>query len=147
MVDIEYSCGYKEVLEILKFIPKEDYNKIPENKIKTFEKNSSHNYEFNYNPSKTLDEQNVSKFAKSIIAILFRDYWASDEQRKTIVDFQERKRREIRFNKFAENKIENVLSTNTRDKTMKKETEIMPITKISLWKRMINKIRELFHNH
>ena len=32
-------------------------------------------YFFEYNPKKSLDEQNVSPLAKSIIAILYEDYW------------------------------------------------------------------------
>ena len=32
-----------------------------------------------------MDEQNVSKEAKTIIAILFRDYWATQEQKEKII--------------------------------------------------------------
>ena len=39
MVDINYANAYTEVLEILKYIPKEDYNKIPKNKIELYETN------------------------------------------------------------------------------------------------------------
>ena len=43
MVDIEYANAYSEVLEILKHIPLEDYNKIPASKIKLFETNANLN--------------------------------------------------------------------------------------------------------
>lgn len=66
MVDINYANAYTEVLEILKYIPKEDYNKIPKNKIELYETYSNKNYNFIYNPDKTLDEQNVSKIAKGL---------------------------------------------------------------------------------
>lgn len=85
MISIEYANAYTEVLEILKFIPKEDYEKIPKEKIKLFETNSNKNYNFKYNPILTLDEQETSKLAKTIIAILFRDYWATESQRKKIL--------------------------------------------------------------
>jgi len=84
MVDIVYANAYKEVIEILKHVSKEDYDKIPEEKIKLFETNANKDYSFNYDINKTLDEQNVSKKAKTIIAILFRDYWATDAQREKI---------------------------------------------------------------
>ena len=73
MVSVEYANAYSEVLEILKFISKEDYNKIPASKIELFKLNSNKEYKFTYNPNKTLDEQNVSKRAKAIIGILFKD--------------------------------------------------------------------------
>ena len=70
----EYGVAYKEVLEILKYLPKEDYKKIPKSDIKLFETKASKDYYFNYNPDKTLDEQKVSKVAKGIMANLIRDY-------------------------------------------------------------------------
>ena len=84
MVDIKYANAYSEVLEILKYLTQEDYEKIPKEKIEVFETNMNKDYAFNYNPDKTLQEQNVSETARTIIAILFRDYWATEEQRKNV---------------------------------------------------------------
>lgn len=95
MVDSKYANAYSEVLEILKYIPKEDYNKIPKTKIDVFKTNANTNYNFIYNPSKTLDEQDVSKIAKGIIAILFRDYWATEIQRERIINKQRNDRIKI----------------------------------------------------
>lgn len=47
---------------------------IPKTKIELFETYSNKDYIFEYNPRKTLNEQNVSKTAKAIIGLLFRDY-------------------------------------------------------------------------
>ena len=77
MVDNKYAVAYSEVLEILKYIPIEDYNKIPESKINLFKANANYENTFKYDPNKTLEEQNVSKIAKGIIILLFRDYWAN----------------------------------------------------------------------
>lgn len=85
MVDIEYANAYREVLEVLKYIPVQDFNKIPKEKIELFKVNANYDYYFSYNPNKTLNEQNVSKIAKGIIAILFRDYWATEIQRNKII--------------------------------------------------------------
>ncbi len=85
MENIEFANAYSEVLEILKYIPKEDYDKIPKDKIKLFNTNANKNYKFQYNPLITLDNQNVSKRTKAIIAILFRDYWATEKQREMII--------------------------------------------------------------
>ena len=93
MIKLEYGIAYKEVLEILKYIPIEDYNKIPKDKIELFETNANKDYIFNYDPNKTLNEQNVSKIAKGIIAILFRDYWATETQRQKIINIQNYERR------------------------------------------------------
>ena len=85
MVNIEYANAYAEMLEILKYIPKEDYDKIPKRRIHLFETNANRNHVFRYNPNLTLDEQHVSLRTKYIIAILFRDYWATEQQREKIL--------------------------------------------------------------
>ena len=104
MISVEYANAYSEVLEILKYISKEDYEKIPNSKIELFETNYNKDYIFKYNPNKTLDEQNVSKTAKAIIAILFRDYWATEIQKEKIISKQNYDRmkfeeeRKVRYN-------------------------------------------------
>lgn len=95
MVSVEYANAYSEVLEILKYISKEDYEKIPNSKIELFETNHNKEYIFKYNPNKTLDEQNVSKTAKAIIAILFRDYWATEIQKEKIITKQNYDRKQL----------------------------------------------------
>ncbi len=85
MLKIEYANAYKEVLDILKYVSKEDFEKIPAKKIEMFSKCANYNHYFEYNPEMTLKEQNVSDIAQTIIAILFRDYWATDEQREKII--------------------------------------------------------------
>lgn len=121
MVDIRYANAYSEVLEILKYIPLEDYNKIPKNKIELFRTNANNDYSFTYNPSKTLEEQEVSKIAKGIIAILFRDYWATEQQRNKIITkqnydrikFEEEKKSKYNPDNIFKNKIEkNIENTN-----------------------------------
>ena len=116
MADIQYANAYTEVLDILKYISKEDYEKIPKSKIKVFEENSNKNYNFTYDENKTLDEQNVSEITKAIIAILFRDYWATKEQRYVIIkkqqEIKEQKQKEL-MAKFEQNK-------NISEKDLKK---------------------------
>ena len=88
MVDSKYGIAYSEVLEILKHIPIEDYNKIPKNEIELFETYANNDYTFNYDTNKTLEEQNVSDITKGIIILLFRNYWATEKQRNKIIAIQ-----------------------------------------------------------
>ena len=41
-------------------------------------------YDFKIDTKKTLDEQNLSKEAKAIIANIFKKYWATDYQKERI---------------------------------------------------------------
>ena len=114
MVDIKYANAYSEVLEILKYISKEDYEKIPNSKIELFETNHNKDYIFKYNPNKTLNEQNVSKTAKAIIAILFRDYWATEIQKEKIINKQNYDRMKLEAEKRARYNSDNPFKNNEK---------------------------------
>lgn len=114
MVSVEYANAYSEVLEILKYISKEDYEKIPNSKIELFETNHNKEYIFKYNPNRTLDEQNVSKTAKAIIAILFRDYWATEIQKEKIITKQNYDRKQLEEKKKERYNSDNLFKNNEK---------------------------------
>ncbi len=114
MIDIKYANAYSEVLEILKYVSKEDYEKIPNSKIELFETNHNKEYVFKYNPNKTLDEQNVSKTAKAIIAILFRDYWATEIQKEKIINKQNYDRMKLEEEKRTRYNPDNLFKNNEK---------------------------------
>ena len=155
MADIQYANAYTEVLDILKYISKEDYEKIPKSKIKVFEENSNKNYSFKYDVDKTLEEQNVSEIAKMIIAILCRDYWTTNEQRYIIIkkqrearEEQERQIRErIEQNKKIKEdslKVIDVSSDLDLDLDYTRGTNLEIYKEENIFKRIISKIREIF---
>lgn len=155
MADIQYANAYTEVLDILKYISKEDYEKIPKSKIKVFEENCNKNYNFTYDENKTLDEQNVSEITKVIIAILFRDYWATKEQRYIIIkkqqEIRDQKQKEL-MAKFEQNKNisekdlkkVNVASDLDIDIDYARGTNIETYKEENIFKRIISKIRGIF---
>lgn len=149
MVDIKYANAYSEVLEILKYIPVEDYNKIPKTKIELFKTNANNDYSFTYNPSKTLEEQEVSKLTKGIIAILFRDYWANEIQRNKIITKQNYDRIKIEKEKQEKYNADIFKNRNNRyeyngEKDNNTNELAMIKYKESLFKKLINKIKCIF---
>lgn len=151
MVSEEYAIAYKEVNEILKYIPKGDYEKIPKVKLDVFENLGKKDYEFSYNPDLTLDEQHVSKRAKAIIAILFRDYWATEEQRKKIISRQnyernlieEEKRKKYDPNNIFKNNIEEKIESDASAEDV--ATSSLPtIKKESFFDKFLNFFKNLF---
>ena len=146
MVTTEYKIAYSEILEILKHISKKEQEKVPSNMIEMFKANASENSNFAYNPKKTLQEQNVSEIAISIIAILYRDYWTTKEQRQKILNYQNREREKYKAEKYDVNNI------------FKKKNEIKPtitvaeeypvvVKKQNFIQRIIGKIKKLIINN
>lgn len=81
----KYSKAYTEVLEIISHFSEEEYSKIPSEKIKFYEDNKDKNYNYKINPQVDLQEQYISKEAEALLVILFRDYFATQEQ-KSVLD-------------------------------------------------------------
>lgn len=136
MVNLEYANAYSEVLEILKHISQEDYNKIPKEKIMFFKNNYNKEFNFTYDMNKTLDEQNVSKKAKTIIAILFRDYWATDTQREKIKAKEEYDRKIKEQEKYNP---DNLFKNNNIEKESILNNNKMIVYKEPLIKKILNK--------
>ena len=108
MITEDYANACAEVVRILDYIPYRDYKKIPKDVILHYEKNANKSCDFEYDIKNSLDEQNVSKTAKTIIAILFRDYWATSEQKSKILDYEKYeaiKEEEIKKEKYNSNDL------------------------------------------
>ena len=116
-----YSKAYKEVVEILKYVPKESIEKIPQKMRDTFTTKMDNTYNFSIDISKSFEEQELFDETKAILANIFRDYWATPYQKERIQakerydmeKIEEEKRAKynsdifkIRENKKNENKVE-----------------------------------------
>lgn len=146
MENIEYANAYSEVLEILKNISKEDYEKVPSEKIDLFEKNANKNYNFQYDTNLTLDEQNVSKRTKAIIAILFRDYWATPEQREKILAKQNYDRIQIEKNKQKQYNVDNIFKNKEKKAETVENSVSMVEYKEPIFARIKNCLNRLLKN-
>lgn len=148
MVTEDYANACAEVVRILDYIPYREYKKIPKDIILHYEKSANSNYNFEYDITYSLDEQNVSKTAKTIIAIFFRDYWATPEQRNKILNYEkyENIKEEAKNEKY---KIDDMFKKN-EDKLIKNiklnNEKNMPIIpkKQKLYKIILEKILNFF---
>ena len=120
MINTIYARAYTEVLEVIKYFPEEEYAKIPEEKIKFYKNNMDKYYDFTINPEIDLSEQNISPEANAVIVNLFRDYFATEEQKikiKEIIDLNQKKEEQEKREKYNPNDIfknvEKYENTNT----------------------------------
>ena len=76
--------AYKEVLEVLKYIPVDEYNKIPEDIIQNMKKKQDNQYQYEVTNLENFKEQPMLRETEAILSVLYRDYWATTEERKKI---------------------------------------------------------------
>ena len=79
-----YPKAYREVIEVLNYVPKESVDKIPKTLIDTFNAKMDNSYNFFIDINKSFEEQDLLEETKAILANIFRDYWATPYQKERI---------------------------------------------------------------
>lgn len=142
-----YAKAYVEILEILKYLPKEEYEKIPKERIKFFADNCDKDYSFKFDISKPLEEQKFLRETNSIIIILFRDYFATQVQKEKLKKillnnekiYQEELRKKYNPDNIFEISVKNVNGKDI-DKYNDNTKELIEIKDEKLLKKIFNKI-------
>lgn len=138
-----YACSYVEVLEILKHIPKEDYDKIPKEKIEFYEKNMDKNYVYIYDSvePKTLRKTDI------ILMNLYKNYIAKIEEKEKIEEILRLNEQKEEQEKKKIYSIDNIFDNPKIDIQNNKEniiSEQLLENKESIFKRFINKFKMIF---
>ena len=81
----EYKCACKEVYIIINNLDEDIRECIPREKIEFYKSNMDKEYNFEYNYDKGVDDQNILYITKCILANLFKDYIASEEDKQQII--------------------------------------------------------------
>lgn len=144
IINEEIRNSYAEVLEILRYLDKDEYNKIPSKEIEVLKINANKEHKFNYDPSKSLNEQKVLKRTKMIIAVFFCEYWADDEQRKKIFAHDNEYDRQQELEKNKKYNPDNIFQKKDKEENnISKEINLIKYNE-SILKRLFNKIKNFF---
>lgn len=137
-----YKKAYKEVVEILKFVSKENVDKIPKDMLDMFEEEQDKEYNFKVDTTKSFEEQELLEETKAIFSNIFRDYWANDYQRKVIIEKENMDRIKWEEEKYDskelfKNKQKDFNKQNNNDKV---DVNLTVVKKENLFKKLIDKI-------
>ena len=149
-----YSKAYKEVIEILKYVPEKSVNKIPQTMLDTFKAKMDKEYNFIVDINKTFEEQELLEETKAIFANIFRDYWATPYQKERIEAKEEYDRQQIE--KLMQEKREQYnpndifkrkQKDNEKDENIQAVNNNLPIEvkKEKFYEKIINFFKKLFH--
>lgn len=106
--DIEFREALTEVSEVLKYTDEDVVNQIPKSFIRFIEENKDKDYAFNIDENKTLENQNLKQSTREIIALIYRSYIATPEEKEEfkIKDREEQRRiEEEKAKKYDPNNI------------------------------------------
>ena len=81
MITKEFAEASSEINEILGYLPNEYVEKIPVKLREFFKKVADKDYVSNIDPYKTLDQQKMKLKTKTLLTIIYREYWCNSEER------------------------------------------------------------------
>ena len=139
MLELRYRNAFKEVDEILKYTDINLVNKIPKKFIDFLRANMNNEYEFNVQEGLYLNKQNLSEEANNILALIYRDYWATEEEKE---EFRKKDEEERKLN---EEKLEHIFDRKDNEQIEeKKNNQLIKIEHESFIKRLFSKIKRFF---
>ena len=154
-----YSKAYKEIVEILKYVPKESVNKIPKEMRDMFESEQLKTYIFQIDTEKPFEEQKLLEETKEILANIFRDYWETDYQRARIIEkenqdrekWERQKREKYNPNDIFKNRNtttnHNDISQDIQEQLNEEYNKNLPIEvqKQNIFQKLLRFIKNLLH--
>lgn len=138
--------AFSEIIEILKHTDKQIVEKIPHNFIKFLFDNMDEEYTVEINFFNENWEDTILEDTKAILALIYRDYVVSDEERKVLLieekREQEKQESELREKYNPDNLFKNKYSDIPNE--FKEQTQLIEIQQYPWYKRLYQKILAIF---
>lgn len=145
---INYARAYTEVLEIVSYFPENDYKKVPIELINFYKKNMDKNYNFKINPKVDLSSQNISKEANAIIVNIYRDYFATEIQKKVINEILDQNQKKEEQRKKEKYNSENIFKNKLKGKDLQsnsiRETSLVELNE-NIFAKLKRIVLKLLH--
>lgn len=143
-----YEEAYAEVIEVLNYIPMNEYKKIPKKYIIFMEENCSENSAFTYNIALPFDKQNISDTARNILGMIFRLFIIEKSKKEELDNKEQEIKRQEKLEKYIkynpDNLFENKKKTSKAfEKIVTEEVDLVEYNE-TLFKKIWNKILRIF---
>ena len=144
----EYNKAYAEAMVVLNNSSKEILEKIPEKLLHFLNENKDKNYLVNINFQDEHWENTLMDETKGILGLIYRDYIVSTQQRNKLL--LEEKKNQLKSEKEIKEKYnpDNIFNkrkkSDINDQEEVDQSELMKIKEVSTFRKILNKICEIF---
>ena len=147
MINKEYAMAYKEIIEILKYVPDEDVSKIPQEKLDFYKENMDNNYGYKIDESKEFEEQEMSEITKAVLANIFRDYWATPYQKERIIVKEKYDIEKLEEEKREKYNPDEIFKDRNKKEIQKEQINnlLVEVKKENFFKKLISFIKNLIN--
>lgn len=130
--------AYKEVIKVIEYLPEELYVKIPEEILENLYENMDKDYEFEITNSETVK---FLKETEDILAVIYRDYLASENEKRKIELLERQEETELEEEKRKKYSPDNIFEKRTDE--YEKISIVLPtiVEKKNIFKRFLDYIK------
>lgn len=140
-----YSKAYVEVLEIISHFSEEDFKKIPKSEIDFYNENKDNEYKCKINPNIDLNEQNISREANAILVALYRDYFATENQKQILEKLLKQNEQKEEEKKREKYNPDDIFKKDKEVSTIENNNEMLPVEIEEKWyQKILDFFKSLF---
>lgn len=141
---------YSEIITVLNHMETKYQDKIPKKLISFFEKNSSKEYKFNIDLDVPFKEQKLKDKTIVLLAILNLNYWCETEEEKQeliklYTENEQKYQKELREKYNPDNIFKKRNEENRIEENNIQNENVLAEYKEPIFRRFINKIKNIFH--
>lgn len=141
----EYSVAITEVLYILKYLPKDMTANIPTNFLNFLNENSIPDYKPDFDLSKGLDNVRLKHKTKILLAIIYRNYICSEQERLDYDKILLQNENEYQIKLKEKYNTDNIFKETKTEKNISDNNNELVIYKKSYFTRIKDFIKKIFH--
>lgn len=146
IVSKEYSISVTEVLDILKYLPENMVSKIPDKFMQFLKENSIQDYEPEFDYSQGLDKLLLSNKTKALLAMIYRNYICSEEERaaydKILIENEREHQNELKEKYNPDDIFKNNKNTEKEENS---NTQLVEYKEPKWYRKLFNSIVKLFN--
>lgn len=140
-----YGEAFSEVIEVINNSSKSVKEKIPDGFVQFLQQNKDENYIVNINFNDDKWEETVKKETRTILALIYRDYLVSEEERKKLIIEEQKEKAKYEEEQREKYNPDNIFKEQNQEKTIIKNETSLVEYKESIFKKIINKIKSIFY--
>lgn len=147
MIDDVYKKAFKEVYYILQNTEDELIEKVPQKFINFLQTNMDKNYQINISTNIEINKQKLLPETEDILSLIFRSYWATDEEKYNFLlkDQQENSKNEKNKNvEYVGKDIYKVFEERKKISKITANNDLIVIKKENIIRIFFNKLLHIF---
>ena len=138
-----YRIALSEVNEILKYTDDDIVSRIPKKFITFISDNMDTNHKFKVQENVELFEQPIRNETKTILAMIYKDYFCDDVERQELIDYDKMQKDIEEKIKYEKYNSDNIFKNINKDK-VKEEVALVEVKEEKWYDKVFKFFRKIF---